>query len=92
MPERGFASDRRDVLIEIGIGIEIGSIGETFHNDPDPDPDPDFDFDLDRAPSCCGTKLDGARRARSVWVPGCVRIPKGGGNGCSGALGTLADR
>jgi len=31
--------DRRDVLIEIAIGI--GSIGETFDNDPD------FDFDFD---------------------------------------------
>jgi len=31
------------VLIEIGIEIEIGSIGEAVDNDPDPDPDPDFD-------------------------------------------------
>jgi hypothetical protein len=29
------------VLIEIGIAIEIGSIGAAFDNDPD------FDFDLD---------------------------------------------
>jgi len=35
------------VLIEIGIAIAIGSIGETFDNDPDPDPDFDLDFDLD---------------------------------------------
>jgi len=43
--KRGFASDRRDVLIEIGIAIEIeiGSISESFRNDCDPDPDPDFD-------------------------------------------------
>jgi hypothetical protein len=43
------------VLIEIGIAseIDIGSIGETFDNDPDPDPDPDFDVDFDRACSCC---------------------------------------
>jgi len=27
------------VLIEIGIEIEIGSIGEAVDNDPDPDPD-----------------------------------------------------
>jgi hypothetical protein len=53
--ERGFASDQRDVLIGIGIGIEIGSIGGIFHhNDPDPDPDPDFD--LDRARPCCTAK------------------------------------
>jgi len=36
------------VLIEIGIAIDIGSIGENFDNDPDPDPDPDFDV-FDRA-------------------------------------------
>jgi len=44
------------VLIGIGIeiGIEIGSIGAIFHNDPDPDFD--FDFDLDRARRCCTAK------------------------------------
>ena len=62
--QRGFASDRRAALIaiEIGIGIEIGSIGETLYNDPDPDtdtdpdPDPDPDPDLDRACSPCTAK------------------------------------
>ena len=46
-PERGFASDRRALLIEIAIAIEIaiGSIGESFDKDPDPDPDPDFDLE-----------------------------------------------
>jgi hypothetical protein len=48
--ERGFASDRRALLIEIAIAIEIGSIGGTFHNDPD------FDFDLDWARLCCTAK------------------------------------
>jgi hypothetical protein len=50
---RGFASDRRDELIEIGIAIEIdiGSIGENLDNDPDPDPDFDPDFHWARA--CC---------------------------------------
>jgi hypothetical protein len=38
----GFASDRRAVLLEIGIAIEIGAIGATFDNDPDPDPDLDW--------------------------------------------------
>jgi len=42
------------VLIEIGIAVEIGPIGETFDDDPDPDPDPDPD--LDRAGSCCTAK------------------------------------
>ena len=58
--QRGFASDRRNVLIEIAIEIEIeiGSIDESFDNDFDPDfdPDPDFDFDLDRARRCCTAK------------------------------------
>jgi len=40
------------VLIEIGIAIEIGAIGETFDNDDDPGPDPDLDW----ARSCCTAK------------------------------------
>jgi hypothetical protein len=43
------------VLIEIGIAIEIGAIGEDSISNcdlnPDPDPDPDFDFDLEQARS-----------------------------------------
>jgi len=48
--QRGFALDRREAVIEIGIAIEIaiGSISENLDNDPDPDPDPDFDV-LDAA-------------------------------------------
>jgi len=45
-PERGGTCSSK-----FGIGIEIGSIGESFDKDPDPDPDPDFDFD--RARLCC---------------------------------------
>jgi len=44
------------VIIEIGIAIELGGIGETFDNNPDPDPDPDFDFDFERTRSCCATQ------------------------------------
>jgi len=36
------------MLIGIGIGIEIGAIGETFDNDPNPD--------LDRVRSYCTAK------------------------------------
>jgi len=42
------------VIIEIGIAIEIGAIGETFDNNPDPDPDPDPD--PERTRSCCATQ------------------------------------
>jgi len=35
------------VLIEIGIAIAIGSIGEAFDNVPDPDSDSDSDSDFD---------------------------------------------
>jgi hypothetical protein len=47
--ERGVASDRRALLIEIGIEIEIG---EGFDIAAVSDPDPD----LDRACSCCTAK------------------------------------
>jgi len=48
--ERGIASARRVVIIEIGIAIELGGIGETFDNNPDPDPD------FERSRSCCATQ------------------------------------
>jgi len=41
---QSFAADRRALLIKIGIGI--GSIGGTLHNNFDPDFDTDFDADL----------------------------------------------
>ena len=64
--QRGLAQERRDVLIEIGIAseIDIGSIAETFDNDPDPDPDPDFDFDIssEAVPQTDETWLSASKR------------------------------
>jgi hypothetical protein len=50
---RGVAPDRRVVLIEIGIEIEIRASGEDIDNEGTRGADPDFDFDLERGRSCC---------------------------------------
>ncbi len=43
--ERGFALDRRGVIIGIGVGIGIGIEIETSGKLPDTDPDRDPDFE-----------------------------------------------
>jgi hypothetical protein len=47
------ASDRRAVIVQIAIGIEIETFREKFDCDFDPDPDPDFE----RAGKCCTARI-----------------------------------